>query len=103
MCVSGAYRSILLLVCGAHALAWQFPPFAHWYESGTESERDHGAQEEATGIERDDDIDFLVWRGWYDIGHEVMDEMRDEGLKGQRGTENWQDITKCYTLEESKR
>jgi hypothetical protein len=32
-----------------------------------------------------------------------MDEMRDEGLEGQRATENWQDITKRYTLERSER
>lgn len=104
MCVDPEpYRSVLLLVRGAHALARQFPPFAHWYKSGAESERDHGAQEEATSIEPDDDIDFLVWRGRYDIGHEVINEMRDEGLEGQRATENWQDITKRYTLERSKR
>ena len=98
-----AYRSVLLLECGAHALARQFPPFAHWHESGAESERDHGGQEEATSVEPDDNIDSLVRRGRYDIGYEVMDEMRDEGLEGQRVTENWQNITKRYTLVRSER
>jgi hypothetical protein len=32
-----------------------------------------------------------------------MDEMRDEGLEGEGVTENWQDITKGYTLGRSEK
>ncbi len=69
----GAYRSVFLLVCSLRALARQFPSFAHGHESGAESESDHGAKEEASSVESDNDIDPLVGGGWYGLGHEVMD------------------------------
>ena len=97
-----AYRSVFLLVGSLHALAGQFPSFAHCHESGTESESDHGAEEEASSVECNDDIDPLVWGGWYGLGHDVMDQMRDEGFASQRVTEDWQDVTKVYTLERSQ-
>ena len=78
---SGAYLSIFLLVHSLHALARQFPSFAHRHESGAESESDHGADEEASSVECNDDIDLLVGGGWYGLGHEVMDQVRDEGFE----------------------
>jgi len=102
-CEIRAYRSIFLLVCSSHALARQFPSFAHWHESGAEPESDHGAEEEASSVESNDDIDPLVGGGWYGHGHEVMNQVRDEGFETQRVAKNWQDVTKVYTLERSQR
>ena len=101
-CEIRAYRSVFLLVRGLHALTRQFPSFAHWHESGAEPESDHGAEEEASSVESNDDIDPLVRGGWYGLRHEVMDQVRDEGFESQRVAENWQDVTKVYTLERSQ-
>lgn len=86
-------RSILLLERGPLALSWQLPTFAHRHKCGAQSERYHRSQEESTGIECDDNIDLLVGRVGYHVRHQVMDDVRDERLEGQRIAEKWENVT----------
>jgi len=72
--------------------------FTHRHKGRAKPKGDHRAQEEAPGIECDDDIDPLVRRFWDSLGHKSMGQMRDQSLEGKWVAEEWEDVGKGYTL-----
>ena len=87
-------RSILLLVLCNLALSGELAALSDGDKRGAETESDDGTEEEATGVEADND----VWGGSGEPGVDVVDEMGDEFLEGLGVLEQGEDVEEGDSL-----
>jgi hypothetical protein len=83
-----AVDTVLLLVLDDVARAGELAGLADGDEGGTEAHGDDGAEEEATGVEADNDVGLDTGVD----GGDVRDEVGDEGLESERVTEEGEDV-----------
>ena len=77
-------RAILLHVLGSLAGTWELTPLADRHEGRAEPQGQGGAEEEAAGIQANDDIG-LLGEGLLDVQLEGVDERLEQGGIGEDG------------------
>lgn len=86
------HRPILLLINGLYAAPGQLALFPDGNKRRPEPERNRRANKEPARIEPDDDVDTLAVGAREDLGGDVVHEMGDECLKGERVAEDRKEI-----------